>query len=74
MSILSKNGDKFQQWKNVCPARRELVRKILCGLKTIAHSNKIREKNVQQITYKRSLGTDTTAVGPVLICFCFSDL
>lgn len=71
MFILSKNGDKFQQWKNVCPARGELVRKLLCGLKTIAHSNKTREKNVQQTTHERACARDTTAVGPVS---CFSDL
>lgn len=30
--IIEEWGKMFQQWKNVCPARREQVRKLLCGL------------------------------------------
>lgn len=57
MFILSKTRENvsFNNGRRMCALLgREQMRKLLCGLQTIVHSNKT-QKNVQQIMVKNTL-------------------
>lgn len=83
-------GDRkmYLLWKNVCSVRKRAYKKVyLCTIDYCTFKQNTREKNVQQIICSGTVQhinqlvprnktwiSDTTAVKPVLICFCFNDL